>query len=494
MKKMGLMLRQLFQGAIPIIVFIVAIIVMGLIFTGILTNLAVTFETESFTSLDLVLNADRDYYQSLTGYNNLFIFPVGSDEYNSNADDFYGNINDVDTRMREIQSHASSNSELANLKKSGSNATVSAELKEFFVLFDDWQVSAEALKDKIESGKSTESLLGELDEVSAKFNAARDKLNSIGEALALYPGIISEEAVSNSKNTQLLIYLVVGVVALFSIAFLFFSTKKLVGTISEIASQEDVLAESLTSASVQLSTTSQQLSEGSNEQAASIEETSATMEETSSMVKQNAENTRQANNLAKQTSESATKGLSEMQEMIKSMEELKKSSGEISNIIKVIDEIAFQTNMLALNAAVEAARAGDAGQGFAVVAEEVRNLAQKSAQAAKDTSEIIDKNIELSERGGEISEEVHVSLNEIMEKSKNVNQLMDEISAASEEQARGTAQINDAIGQMEKVVQSNAATAEESAASAEELQTQAKTLREVVFRLNNIVKGENKAD
>lgn len=240
-----------------------------------------------------------------------------------------------------------------------------------------------------------------------------------------------------------------------------------------------------------LSESSQQLSEGSTEQAASIEETSATMDETSSMVKQNAENTRQANDLSQEATDSATDGAGKMQEMITSMEELKKSSAEISKIIKVIDEIAFQTNMLALNAAVEAARAGDAGQGFAVVAAEVRNLAQKSAQAAKDTAEIIDRNIELSEKGVSISMDVNVALEEIMGKSKSVNQLVGEIAAASDEQAKGTAQVTEAIGQMEQVVQSNAAAAEETAASSEEMQAQAEELNSIVVQLSKLINGVN---
>ncbi len=256
-----------------------------------------------------------------------------------------------------------------------------------------------------------------------------------------------------------------------------------INSISESAGQ-------VSYSSKQLSESSQQLSEGATEQAASIEETSATMDETSSMVKQNADNTRQANNLSKEASEAAAVGSKRMGEMTESMEELKKSSGDISKIIKVIDDIAFQTNMLALNAAVEAARAGDAGQGFAVVAEEVRNLAQKSAKAAKDTAEIIDRNIDLSERGVSISVAVNESLEEIMQKTSDVNQLMDEISAASDEQAKGTRQVTEAIGQMEVVVQSNAASSEESAASAEELRSQAANLENIVIELNKLVKGQ----
>ena len=273
------------------------------------------------------------------------------------------------------------------------------------------------------------------------------------------------------------------------------STLIIINVVRQLRKNANSLSKSalmVSSASSQLTDAGQQLAEGSNEQAASIEETSAVMDETSSMVKQNAENTRQANILSKEARAAAEDGSDKVKNMTLSMDELKKSSSEIAKIIKVIDDIAFQTNMLALNAAVEAARAGDAGQGFAVVAEEVRNLAQKSAEAAKNTAEIIDKNIDLSDQGVQISALVSTALDEIMSKTKDVNMLMDEITAASEEQAKGTAQITDAIGQMEKVVQQNAATAQESAASAEELKKQAYELESIVDQLNIMVKRSGK--
>lgn len=248
-------------------------------------------------------------------------------------------------------------------------------------------------------------------------------------------------------------------------------------------------SQQVSAAAMQVSSASQQLAEGSAEQASAIEETSSTLEESSSMVRQNTENTKQAAILAKQTKDSAGKGNKEMQEMMTSMEELKKSSDQIAKIIKVIDEIAFQTNILALNAAVEAARAGEAGMGFAVVAEEVRNLAQRSAQAAKDTAVIIESNIHLSEQGVEVSKNVNVSLIEIDTQAQKVSELLDEVAAASQEQAQGLAQINKAISQMEQVVQSNASTAEESASASEELSAQAGTVKEIVNSLVLLVEG-----
>jgi len=250
-------------------------------------------------------------------------------------------------------------------------------------------------------------------------------------------------------------------------------------------------AQQVSSASRQLSASSQQLAEGSAEQAASIQETSSTLEQSSSMVRQNTENTKQAALLAKHAKDSAEKGNREMQEMMTSMEELKKSSDEIAKIIKVIDEIAFQTNILALNAAVEAARAGEAGMGFAVVAEEVRNLAQRSAQAAKDTASIIESNIHLSEQGVDVSRNVNDSLVEINKQSQKVSELLDEIAAASQEQAQGIAQINKAISQMEQVVQANASTAEESASASQELSSQSVSMKDIVNSLVALVNGAN---
>lgn len=267
--------------------------------------------------------------------------------------------------------------------------------------------------------------------------------------------------------------------------------KEIVESMDRITRDLDDSSRGVSVASSQLDSASQKLAEGSTEQAASIQETSSTLEETASMVQQNRENTQQAATLAKQSKEYANKSNGEMQKMMTAMEDLRKSSAEISKIIKVIDEIAFQTNILSLNAAVEAARAGDAGKGFAVVAEEVRSLAQRSAQAAKDTTEIIESNITLSENGAKIAKEVQQSVSEIDLQSKKVSDLLEEISVATDEQAQGVSQINKAIAQMEIVLSSNASTAEESASASKTLYEQTLNMNEIIARLNTVVSGQN---
>ncbi len=237
----------------------------------------------------------------------------------------------------------------------------------------------------------------------------------------------------------------------------------------------------------QVSTSSQSLAEGSSEQAASVEETSASLEELSSMTKRNAENAQKANDLARAARGAADKGSSDMAAMNNAMQAITASSDDIAKIIKTIDEIAFQTNILALNAAVEAARAGEAGMGFAVVADEVRNLAQRSAQAAKETAAKIEGAISNTAQGVQISMKVTEALNDIVVKARQVDELAAEVASASREQTQGIFQINAAVGQMDKVTQSNAANAEESAAAAQELNAQASVMKQVVEELKQLV-------
>lgn len=270
--------------------------------------------------------------------------------------------------------------------------------------------------------------------------------------------------------------------------------KTLVVRLSAIVKNLASVSQQVSQGSTQVSSSSQSLAKGAIQQAASFEETSASLEEMSAMTMRNADSAGRTKELSDQTRAAADTGAADMTEMKLAMDDIKASSDDISKIIKTIDEIAFQTNILALNAAVEAARAGDAGSGFAVVAEEVRNLAQRSADSAKETASKIETSVQKSEHGVNISEKVAESLSEIVEKARSMNVLVAEIANASVEQTQGISQVNAAVSEMEKVTQTNASSSEETAAAAEELSAQAISMEEVTEELNQLIGGSNSGD
>jgi methyl-accepting chemotaxis protein len=256
--------------------------------------------------------------------------------------------------------------------------------------------------------------------------------------------------------------------------------KLMTGSLQEIVAQVRSGTDCIATASSQIASGNLDLSARTEQQAGSLEETASSMEELTSTVKQNADNARQANQLAISASEIAIKGGSVVSEVVETMSSINASSKKIVDIISVIDGIAFQTNILALNAAVEAARAGEQGRGFAVVASEVRNLAQRSAAAAKEIKELINTSVENVEVGTKLVDQAGSTMAAIVNSIQSVTDIMGEITAASQEQTAGIEQINQAIIQMDDITQQNAALVEEAAAAAAALEDQAVSLVNVV--------------
>jgi methyl-accepting chemotaxis protein len=258
-------------------------------------------------------------------------------------------------------------------------------------------------------------------------------------------------------------------------------------SLSKVVSSVRLGSEQVATASSEIAQGNSDLSGRTEQQASALEQTAASMEQLGTTVKQNAENARQADDLARSASEVATRGGAAVTRVVETMRGINESSRRISDIIGVIDGIAFQTNILALNAAVEAARAGEQGRGFAVVASEVRSLAQRSADAAREIKTLIAASVERVEQGTSQVDEAGATMNEVVQSITRVTAIMSEISAASREQSSGVAQVGQAVTEMDRSTQQNAALVEQSAAAAESLRTQAQALVQVVaaFRLEH---------
>ena len=326
-----------------------------------------------------------------------------------------------------------------------------------------------------------------LEESNPAFDHLLDTINKTAEATieAADASSKAEQARWSSLQTGLIVVALIGLGLAFSFAVVL--VRGISKSLREAAWALARGADQMAMASRQVSQASQNVAQGASEQAASLEETSASSEQIQATTQRNADGSRCAAKLMSEASAMIVEANQKLEAMVNSMAAIGASSDKISQIIQVIDGIAFQTNMLALNAAVEAARAGDAGQGFAVVAEEVKTLAQRSGEAARDTATLIEESIARSAEGRQRLDEVASAIGNITTVAHKVKALVDEVNASSEEQSRGIQQVAKTILDMQSVTQQTAASAEESASASEELSAQSEGLRGIVTRLNELV-------
>jgi methyl-accepting chemotaxis protein len=322
----------------------------------------------------------------------------------------------------------------------------------------------------------------------------RDSFIDAIEALVVYAEKKDEriftEALESTRVATLITAAATVLMVVFGLAIGIFFSRSITKTATNVSSALFATSDSITASTKELASGAQALASGSSEQAASAEEISASLEEISSMIKQTADNTAQASKLVVAAGEAISATNQAMQRSLGASEEISRASNETYKIIKTIDEIAFQTNLLSLNAAVEAARAGEAGAGFAVVADEVRGLSMRSAEASKRTATLIEQTIAKVREGIGIFKETGKSIDEVVDRAGKIQQLVDEIAAASGEQSKGIEQINRGVLEMEKVIQQNAANSEESAASTEELRAQAENMSSSLMSFRKFIYGK----
>lgn len=424
------------------------------------------------------------------------------------AINFRGSVHDRAISLRDVVLSSSMDESQKSVddmnKLAAFYSESAAPLDRIFVEQSVSNEEVQLLKDIKEIEKETLPLISQVVELQKTGDHSKAKeilMNSAKPAfitwLARINKLIDYQEAANSveskvarglaKGFQDLMLLLTALGILASVIITYIVVKSIVPALSAAAENLDKSSESISSISHSIYNSSQLLSEGATKQASSIEEISASIEELTSMTKMNATSAESGKAAANEARVLAEAGAEEMLQMQKAMDAIQQSSNEISAIINTIDNIAFQTNLLALNASVEAARAGDQGKGFAVVANEVRGLAQRSADAAKETSQKIVSALEKSAQGVELSKKVMEGFKQILEKSRNVDTIVGEVAQASKEQSTGFIQITSAISEMDRITQNNAKLAAETAQTLEVLNEQSTEVRAASGNLLKIV-------
>ena len=363
------------------------------------------------------------------------------------------------------------------------------DVDEMGALLDQWRPLSNEMRTQHRAKKTAEAVAmvdTSLQKITAQIQARAQGIVARNQTVRLEQKAAALDLAASSRLTVVSVSLA-SLIAAAALAYLIL--RSATAGIARVVSELRMGAEQTLYASMQVATSSQAMAEGASQQAASLEQTSSTLDEISSMTRQNAEHAIQMEKLIDSARDSVGKGSEAMDRMVERINAIKEASDKTAKIIRTIDEIAFQTNLLALNAAVEAARAGEAGRGFAVVAEEVRNLALRSAQAAKDTSALIEESQQRAVQGVGATTETQGLLNDIRSSVEETSGVVRMVSSASKEQSRGVDQIAQAVAQMDRLTQSNAASAEQNAAASEELSSQSSTQSAVVRTLTDLVLG-----
>ncbi|MDP1824182.1 MAG: methyl-accepting chemotaxis protein [Archangium sp.] len=395
--------------------------------------------------------------------------------------------------------HSRAPSELAEVKEGLAAAKLAVaearkltELEPGLVALQALIPEADATLDEL-SQRAVDLGEGAGDDVTPACLASCQTLTGRVHALAEVEAGASVNASRENATSMAQLRVLVGSGASFAILFgcfvAFWLSRQITRPIDRVVGELTRSATQVTSASDLVASSSQQMATGASQQASNLEEISASLEEVTAMTRQNASSAHRANADAQDAAQVATRGAEGMVRMGEAIARIHASAAETVKIIRTIDEIAFQTNLLALNAAVEAARAGEAGRGFSVVAEEVRNLAQRSSEAAKTTAALLEDSRRNAEHGVAVSSEVEKVLRDIISRVGKVSALVADVARASDQQSIGVNEINSAVAQLDQITQANAGSSQESASASEELSAQATELHRMVDGLNALLNG-----